>query len=203
MTSLRGWAPGRRNDLNIPSFPVPCHFRVVRVDSALLCRAPVSACDAAEGASWRASSQSLPWASWQRDCSDQKASMATKILIVEDNSDLADLLSLYLRCEGFETLQAINSSQGISKALVERPDLVITDLHLPDMTAVEAAIILKQDPMTSTIPIIVLTATTVREWRNKALDAGVAEYLIKPISPTDLAKAVRKFIQAPSLLIEH
>ena len=109
--------------------------------------------------------------------------MATKILIVEDNSDLADLLSLYLRCEGFETLQAINSAQGISKALVERPDLVITDLHLPDMTAVEAAIILKQDPMTSTIPIIVLTATTVREWRNKALDAGVAEYLIKPISP--------------------
>jgi DNA-binding response OmpR family regulator len=129
--------------------------------------------------------------------------MATKILIVEDNSDLADLLSLYLRFEGFETLQAGNSAQGINKALVERPDLVITDLHLPDMTAVDAAIILKQDPMTSTIPIIVLTATTVREWRNKALDAGVAEYLIKPISPLDLTKAVRKFIQAPSLLIEH
>jgi DNA-binding response OmpR family regulator len=129
--------------------------------------------------------------------------MATKILIVEDNSDLADLLAIYLRVEGFETLQAGNSAQGINKALVERPDLVITDLHLPDMTAVEAAIILKQDPMTSTIPIIVLTATTVREWRNKALDAGVAEYLIKPISPLDLTKAVRKFIQAPSLLIEH
>jgi len=132
-----------------------------------------------------------------------KALMATKILIVEDNSDLAELLAIYLRSAGFETLQAGNSAQGISKALVERPDLVITDLHLPDMTAVEATIILKQDPMTCTIPIIVLTATTVREWRNKALDAGVAEYLIKPISPTDLTNAVRKIIQAPSLLAAH
>jgi CheY-like chemotaxis protein len=71
------------------------------------------------------------------------------------------------------------------------------------MTAVEATMILKQDPMTCTIPIIVLTATTVREWRSKALDAGVAEYLIKPISPTDLTNAVRRVIQAPSVLAEH
>ena len=116
---------------------------------------------------------------------------------------MADLLAIYLRGAGFETLQARNSTQGISKASIEHPDLVITDLHLPDMTAVESTVILKQDPMTSTIPIIVLTATTVREWRNKAIAAGVAEYLIKPISPDDLTKAVRKIIQAPSALTEY
>jgi CheY-like chemotaxis protein len=58
-----------------------------------------------------------------------------------------------------------NLAEGIRKALAERPDLIITDLYLPDMTAVDATVILKQDPATSGIPIIVLTAMTVGEWQ--------------------------------------
>lgn len=122
--------------------------------------------------------------------------------MVEDNCDLSDLLSIYLRSVGFEILQAENSAQGISKALVERPDLILTDLHLPDMTAVEATVILKQDPVTAGIPIIVLTAATLGGWKNKALKAGVAQYLIKPISPADLAEVLRKSIKPSSLLTQ-
>ena len=109
--------------------------------------------------------------------------MAQKILIVEDNSDLSQLLAFYLSDAGYETSRAGNSAQGISKALAERPDLIITDLYLPDMNAVDATVILKQDPATSGIPIIVLTAMTVGEWKTKAPEAGVAKYLIKPIFP--------------------
>jgi len=137
--------------------------------------------------------------SWQTDCSTQTTLMASKILIVEDNSDLSDLLSVYLRTVGYETSRAENSAQAIGKALAELPDLIITDLNLPDMTAVEAIAILKQDPATSSIPIVVLTAMAVGEWKAKALKAGAAEYLLKPISPHALMDVVRKLIEQPSL----
>jgi two-component system, cell cycle response regulator DivK len=123
---------------------------------------------------------------------ESRALMAQKILLVEDNSDLSELLSFYLHSLGYETSWAGTSAQGITKALAEVPDLIITDLNLPDMTGVDAATILKQDPATSAIPIVVLTATAVGEWKNKALKAGVTEYLIKPISPLELAKVLRR-----------
>jgi len=129
--------------------------------------------------------------------------MAQKILIVEDNSDLSQLLAFYLSDAGYEISRAGNSAQGISKALAERPDLIITDLYLPDMNAVDATVVLKQDPATSGIPIIVLTAMTVGEWKTKALEAGVAKYLIKPIFPPELTDAVRELIQPPSFLTER
>lgn len=129
--------------------------------------------------------------------------MTQKILIVEDNSDLSQLLAFYLSHAGYETSRAVNSAQGISKALAERPDLIITDLYLPDMNAVDATVILKQDPATSGIPIIVLTAMAVGEWKTKALKAGVAKCLIKPISPPELREVVRTLIQQPSFLTER
>ena len=123
---------------------------------------------------------------------ESKPSMAQKILLVEDNSALSEFLSVYLHTLGYETSWAVTSAQGISKALAEVPDLIITDLNLPDMTGVDAATILKQEPVTSAIPIVVLTATVAGEWKHKALKAGVTEYLIKPISPLELAKVLRK-----------
>ena len=129
--------------------------------------------------------------------------MAQKILIVEDNSDLSQLLALYLSNAGYEISQARNLAEGISKALAERPDLIITDLYLPDMNAVDATVILKQDPATSAIPIVVLTAMTFGEWKTKALKAGVAKYLIKPVSPLELTEVIRTLIQQPSSLTER
>ena len=129
--------------------------------------------------------------------------MAQKILIVEDNPDLSQFWAFYLSDAGYETLQAGNLTQGISKALAERPDLIITDLNLPDMNAVDATVILKQDPATASIPIVVLTAMAVGDWKTKALKAGAAKYLIKPISPPKLTEVVRTLILPPSSLTER
>jgi DNA-binding response OmpR family regulator len=119
--------------------------------------------------------------------------MTGKILIVEDNSRFAEILAIFLNEAGYETSLAKNSGQGIGKALTERPNLILTDLNLPDMTAVEAITILKKIPFTSRIPIVVLTAQTARELKTKALKAGAAEYLLKPISSRDLLNVVRRF----------
>jgi two-component system, cell cycle response regulator DivK len=129
--------------------------------------------------------------------------MTQKVLIVEDNSDLSQLLALYLSNAGYEISRARNLAEGISKALAERPDLIITDLYLPDMTAVEATVRLKQDPATSGIPIVVLSAMILEEWKTKALKAGVAKYLIKPISSPELTEAVRTLLQPTSTLTER
>ena len=121
--------------------------------------------------------------------------MAGKILIVEDNSRFAEILADFLNEAGYETSLATDSGQGIRKALIKRPDLILTDLDLPDMTAVEAITILKKIPSTSGIPIVVLTAETARQWRTKALNAGAAEYILKPASLRDLLTVVHRFFR--------
>ena len=126
--------------------------------------------------------------------------MAQKILIVEDNPDLSQFWAFYLSDAGYETSRAGNLTQGINKALAEHPDLIITDLNLPDMNAVDATVILKQDPATASIPIVVLTAMAVGDWKTKALKAGAAKYLIKPVSLSELTEVVRTLIQPPSSL---
>jgi DNA-binding response OmpR family regulator len=129
--------------------------------------------------------------------------MAQKILIVEDNPDLSQFWAFYLSDAGYETSRAGNLTQAISKALAERPDLIITDLNLPDMNAVDATVILKQDPATASIPIVVLTAMAFGDWKTKALKAGAAKYLIKPVAPSELTEVVRTLIQSPSSLTER
>jgi DNA-binding response OmpR family regulator len=118
--------------------------------------------------------------------------MPRKILIVEDNSRFAEMLAILLNDAGYETSLAKTSGQGIGKALTEHPDLVLTDLNLPDMTAIETITILKKIPFTSGIPIVVLTAETARQLKTKALQAGAAEYLLKPIAPRDLLNVIRR-----------
>lgn len=129
--------------------------------------------------------------------------MAQKILIVEDNFDLSQLLAFFLSDAGYEISRAGNLAEGISKALTERPNLIITDLHLPDMNTVDATLMLKQNPATSDIPIVVLTAMTFGEWKSKALRAGAAKYLIKPVSPPELTEVVRTLIEPGSSLTER
>jgi DNA-binding response OmpR family regulator len=129
--------------------------------------------------------------------------MAQKILIVEDNSDLSELLAFYLTDAGYEISRAGSLALGISKALAERPNLIIIDLYLPDMNVVDATLILKQDLATYGIPIVVLTSMTVGDWKTKALKSGVAKYLIKPVSPPELTEIVRTLIQQASSLTER
>ena len=128
--------------------------------------------------------------------------MAQKILIVEDNPDLSQFLAFYLTDAGYEISRAGSLTLGISKALAERPNLIMIDLCLPDMNVVDATLILKQDLATAAIPIVVLTSMTVGDWKTKALKAGVAKYLVKPISPPELTEVVRTILGPVSTLTE-
>ena len=106
---------------------------------------------------------------------------------------MAESLAIFLNEVGYQTSLAKNLEQGIGKALAEWPDLILTDLNLSDVTGVDAITILKKIPLTSAIPIIVLTAKTARRLKTQALRAGAAEYLLMPIAPRDLLNVVRRY----------
>jgi CheY-like chemotaxis protein len=120
--------------------------------------------------------------------------MASRILIVDDSPDCRAVLACYLERLGFEISQAENSRKAIAKATAEPPDLIVTDFRLPDMHAVDTAAVLKRDPATARIPIIVLTGLADAECKRQALKAGVARYLLKPISLRKLAYEIRSLI---------
>ncbi len=119
--------------------------------------------------------------------------MPAKILIVEDHPDLRQMLVNMMRTMNYDVIEAETGEKGIEKALAEGPDLIIMDLLLPGINGVEAALRLKRNPKTAHIPIIAHTVYDM-EYREKALAAGMAAVLIKPISRHLLRKSIERFL---------
>jgi two-component system cell cycle response regulator DivK len=104
-----------------------------------------------------------------------------RILLVEDNEMNRDMLSRRLVKRGHEVSVAVDGQQGVDMAAAEKPELILLDMSLPVMDGWEAARCLKDDPGTSGIPIIALTAHAMAGDREKTLEAGCDEYDTKPI----------------------
>src|SRR5262249_57935919 len=101
--------------------------------------------------------------------------MTKKILIVEDNKDSCEILGLFLTKIGHQVIKASNSKEAISRAEAERPDLIFMDIQLPDVDGVKTTAILKQNPKTSRIPIVALTAGGVVLLLEKNFEMGIVE----------------------------
>ena len=108
--------------------------------------------------------------------------MPKKLLIIEDNRHLREILASILHTSGYVIMEAATGLQGIETALAEQPGLILLDLDLPDISGIETARILKQNPVTTAIPIVACSAMSGSEWRDIALSAGMDDYLQKPIS---------------------
>ena len=108
--------------------------------------------------------------------------MPKKLLIIEDNRHLREILASILHTSGYVIMEAATGLQGIETALAEQPSLILLDLDLPDISGIETARILKQNPVTTAIPIVACSAMSGSEWRDIALRTGIADYLQKPIS---------------------
>jgi two-component system, NarL family, sensor histidine kinase BarA len=116
-----------------------------------------------------------------------------KILIVEDNKDSSEILGQFITKFGHRAIKAKNSKEGIALAEAERPDLIFMDIDLPDVDGVKTTEILRQNPITSNIPVVVITAWIAELWREKALRVGIATYLLKPVSPQTLKETINQY----------
>ncbi|HEX3231614.1 MAG TPA: response regulator, partial [Pyrinomonadaceae bacterium] len=109
-----------------------------------------------------------------------------KILIIEDERDVVDLLTFNLRKAGFTVSTAIDGGAGLQRARSEKPAFIILDLMLPKMPGLEVCKVLKSDPATRQIPIMMLTAKAEEIDRIVGLEFGADDYVTKPFSPREV-----------------
>src|SRR5256714_10499541 len=118
-----------------------------------------------------------------------------KILVVEDESDVADLLTLNLRKAGFNVSTAADGASGLQKARGDKPDFIILDLMLPKMPGLEVCRALKSDPATRHIPIMMLTAKAEEIDRIVGLEFGADDYVTKPFSPREVMLRIKAILR--------
>ncbi|HEY7533878.1 MAG TPA: response regulator transcription factor [Nitrospiraceae bacterium] len=114
-----------------------------------------------------------------------------KILIIEDEQDILQLVKLYVEKEGFRTVTATTGTEGIKQVKQEKPDLVILDLMLPELDGIEICKRLRSAPETATLPIIMLTAKAEESDTVIGLELGADDYVTKPFSPKALMARVK------------
>lgn len=125
-----------------------------------------------------------------------KPSPSKKILIIEDEPDVIDMLTLQLRKSGeFTVATATDGATGLRKAREESPALIILDLMLPKMPGLEVCKVLKSDPVTREIPIIMLTAKAEEIDRIVGLEFGADDYVTKPFSPREIILRIKAIIR--------
>ena len=121
--------------------------------------------------------------------------MKELILIVEDNDKNLKLTRDLLRFHGFDTIEATNAEDGIYLARKRMPHLVLMDIQLPGMDGVSALHELRRDPTTSAIPIVALTASVMKEDRERFDKAGFDGFITKPISVKEFPDQVRGYMR--------
>lgn len=125
-----------------------------------------------------------------------EAASGKKILIVEDERDVVDLLTLNLRkAGGFIISIASDGAAGLHKARTEKPAFIILDLMLPKMPGLEVCKILKTDPATRHIPIMMLTAKAEEIDRIVGLEFGADDYVAKPFSPREVILRIKAILR--------
>jgi diguanylate cyclase (GGDEF)-like protein len=117
--------------------------------------------------------------------------MAEKILVVDDDPDIARFVELNLRTHGFQTHVASDGMEALDKAFEIRPDLVLLDVTMPKMDGFEVAQKLRADQRTSNVSIIMLTARALSVDKVLGLTAGADDYVIKPCDPIELVARVK------------
>ena len=129
-----------------------------------------------------------------------------RVLIIEDEVDIADLIMFNLQRAGYEVLKAHDGITGTETAIRERPDLIVLDLMLPGRDGYSVFREIHRDARTSRIPVIMLTARAQTEDRIQGLEAGADDYLTKPFSPKELVlrvNAILKRTDAPPGAVEY
>ena len=118
-----------------------------------------------------------------------------KILIVEDEQDILDLITLYLEKEGFRTVSAKTGTEGLRQVKQEKPDLVVLDLMLPEIDGLEICKRLRAAPDTALLPIIMLTAKAEESDTVIGLALGADDYVTKPFSPKALVARIKALLR--------
>ncbi|MGE5279979.1 MAG: response regulator [Deltaproteobacteria bacterium] len=122
-----------------------------------------------------------------------------KILVVDDEADIREIVRLYLTEAGYEVLEASNGQEGILRAQSERPDLIVLDIMMPGINGFEVAKHLKDDPNTAQIPILILSVLA----QDSEFRHGILDYVSKPFKQNELVTKVKNFFEKTNAAAAH
>jgi two-component system alkaline phosphatase synthesis response regulator PhoP len=121
--------------------------------------------------------------------------MTPRILIVDDEKDIVDLVAYNLEKEGYETLKALDGEKALQLVRTKTPDLVVLDLMLPGIQGLEVCKRIRKDPETASIPIIMLTAKGAEIDKIVGLEVGADDYITKPFSVKELLARIKAVLR--------
>ncbi|HNF93897.1 MAG TPA: response regulator [Anaerolineales bacterium] len=120
------------------------------------------------------------------------------VMIIEDEADAAELFSEMMRINGFRVIKMFSSAPAIPIISQEKPDIILLDVMMPDISGLEVLRYIRREPELASIPVIILSAKSMPGDIKTGLEAGASMYLTKPVGFQDLKNAVEKVLQASS-----
>jgi two-component system cell cycle response regulator DivK len=122
----------------------------------------------------------------------------TKVLYIEDNFDNMTLVKRVLEIEGYEVIEAETGQDGLAKAQENPPDIIITDINLPDIDGYQITNMLKKNEITAHIPIIAMTANVMKKDQLNIFKAGCDGFISKPIDIDELPEQIENYLKGKS-----
>jgi two-component system phosphate regulon response regulator PhoB len=116
---------------------------------------------------------------------------------VDDEPDAVELIAFNLKGAGLDVITAADGSEALRKAAQQSPDLIVLDVMLPEVDGLEVCKVLRRDPKTSALPILMLTSKAAEMDRVLGLELGADDYVTKPFSPRELVLRVKRLLRAP------
>lgn len=113
-----------------------------------------------------------------------------KVVIIEDEPDTAEMYAEMMRISGYEVVKFFGGSSAVAQIAEQKPCAVVLDLMMPDISGLEVLQYMKAEPKLSDIPVIIVSAKTLPADIDEGLNAGASVYLTKPVSFSDLKKAI-------------
>jgi DNA-binding response OmpR family regulator len=119
------------------------------------------------------------------------------VLVVEDSATIPSVVKYFLELDGFDVLLAGDGLAGLEMARREHPDLIVSDVNMPEMGGVAMVKALRLDPRMSDVRILMLTSESSVECETEVLAAGADDYILKPVEPRRLAARVKALLARP------
>jgi DNA-binding response OmpR family regulator len=120
-----------------------------------------------------------------------------RVAVVDDDPGIVKVISVILKTNGFEVIDALNGIKALAMVKSELPDVVLLDIMMPDVDGFEVCRQLKDDPSTRDIPVIFVSAKTGLDHVEKGKELGAADYIIKPFAPAVLIAKIREVAEGP------
>ena len=119
-----------------------------------------------------------------------------RVLVVDDERDVVDLLRTILEVEGFAVEVETDGRAALSRVLGNPPDLIVLDLMMPDLDGFELLKLLRLEPRAAGVPVLIVSARTAHQDQIESLQLGADAYICKPFSPKELVRQVQQLLES-------